>query len=95
MPDKADFRAIIERLRAHFTETQLIFVLGIHRRRLKPSDKQGIGLPAARLAYLILRMMEHPGVPMTMIELHCLGKYATAPRQTPHNEPSPSPEFEI
>lgn len=97
--NKAEHRAVVERLRAHFAEEPLAAMLGINRRRFAPSDKQGISQSAARLGYTILRMIESPHVPLSPLEIICLGKYGTfhdpAMVKPQQSEPPPSPEFEL
>ena len=90
--NKAEHRAIVERLRVHFAEEPLAAILGINRRRFAPSDKQGISQSAARLGYMILRMIESPHVRMSPIEIICLGKDGTFDVPAYHSQP---PDNEI
>lgn len=47
--------------------------------------------PVARLAYLLHRLTFSPQLPLTTLELICLGRHGTAPQAKPHVEP----DFEI
>jgi hypothetical protein len=58
----------------------------------KPSHERGIGVPAARLGNIILRMIESPHVPMSPIEIMRLGRYETF-KTAEFN--FPPPKFEI
>ena len=76
-PKKSDYLAIIQRLRVFWSVNEIATILGRDERRLDPSDEQGIGVAAARLAYVLLRIMESPHIPISPIEIICLGKWET------------------
>ena len=87
-PRKADFQPVVERLRRHFSDTEIATLLGIFRWKL---DWREIDLPTARLAWLILQLIEKPGQSVILLDLLTLGKYALkAPVK-----PASSPEYEI
>jgi hypothetical protein len=88
-PEIAEKRAIIERLRAHFTRHNLAGLLASAVIKIQDGN---VSIASARLGYMTLRMIESPHVPMSPLEIICLGKYGTF-KTAEFN--FPPPEFEI
>ena len=73
-PEIAEKRAIIKLLQPFLTPDNMAALLGTDRRRIEDGN---ISLAATHLAYVMGRMMTSSHVPLTMLEIICLGKYGT------------------
>ena len=73
--EKPDYQPIIRRLRAHLAQNEIACLLGVHGLRLKASNRQGISISAARLGWLVLRLIENPRAPLHMFDILTLGAY--------------------
>lgn len=85
---RPDISAIMPDLRRHYSDEPLAIMLGV-RVAVLPFKHQL--QPVARLAYLLHRLTFSPQLPLTTLELICLGRHGTAPQAKPHVEP----DFEI
>lgn len=81
-PEIAEKREIIKRLRGHFSQHTLAGLLATARIKIQDGD---VSIASARLGYVILRMIETPHIPLSPLEIICLGKYKTFedPAKTP------------
>lgn len=88
-PSPEEILPILQRLQAFYPKDNLGALIGVKSIGVENGE---ISIAAGRLAYVLLRLLESPHIPISPLEIICLGKYGTfedrAKDETPQAPPT-------